>query len=92
MDLLHRSRCAGFGRLLFYLRALYEYPSADLADAPDNAFGHAERFRVGPVAPKKQDWGALLDGVGLVVIEFNEIYARKCAWGFATYALRGLPE
>ena len=90
MELLHRSRCAGFGRLLFYFRARYEYPYAAMADAGEDAFDRAEDFRKGSLDYGGLDWDGLLDGVGLVVIEFNEIYARRCAWGFLDFALRGL--
>lgn len=90
MESLYRSRCAGFGRLLFYFRGRYEYPYAAMAATQDDDFDSVERFRVGSIDHKNLDWEGLLDGVGLVVIEFNEIYARKCAWGFPDFALRGL--
>ena len=75
-------RAAGTARkidMLYYFKRHYDYPVGDApldhGDVPNE-----------PLYRDNIDWERFLDDKDIVILEFNEIYVRRMAWGFADAA------
>ena len=87
VDAMGRSGCVADVKLLYYFRGIYDFRWKE-GETP--VFNNPEDFRTGSVDHKKIDYNELVADKDIVVVEFNEIYARNFAWGFADFASTGL--
>lgn len=88
IDAMERTGAFSDAKLLYYFRGVYDFRFQTGKPLGRHS---PRRHRTGSIQDHTAiDWNVFFDGYDLVILEFNEIFARKYLWGFPDVVLPGL--